>query len=362
MSPALIAVIVVVLAVVVTIIVWSARGKAEPAPPAGSSKRPANSGAAPAVPSKPASAKPAVPSKPASAKPKSAGPARAADTEAAPAPSAGQHSLYPNQPGEDVLDEEEPEGASGPHRLILVTAVGMTDPGLRRKHNEDAYVCLDEHNLYAIADGMGMHAAGEVASKVTIEAITEVFTQGLLFDDEDAKRAGRSRRKRLVRTIERANSMVLAMSREVEEYSGMGTTVVMAQFSPAKARVHIAHVGDSRCYRLRGNEIKQMTVDHTLGAVGIQGKTAGLLSRAVGIEKNIEVDVTVDHPEAGDVYLLCSDGLSRMTTDDKILQTVRESGNDLDEAARRLIALANAGGGRDNVTTILIRVDRAPGA
>jgi protein phosphatase len=270
-------------------------------------------------------------------------------------------SLVPARPGDAILDEEEdPDSASGPHKLILVTAVGMTDTGLRRKHNEDAYVCLDEHNLYAIADGMGMHAAGEVAAKLTIEAITEVFTRGLLLDDEDARRAGRSRRKRLVRTIERANDMVLAMSKEVDAYHGMGTTVVIAQFSPAKARVHIAHVGDSRCYRLRGDEIKQLTTDHTLGAVGIRGKTEGVLSRAVGIEPHVEVDVTVDHPEVGDIYLLCSDGLSRMTTDDKILEAVRACGSNLDEAARALIALANAGGGRDNVTTILVRVDAAP--
>jgi protein phosphatase len=99
-----------------------------------------------------------------------------------------------------------------------------------------------------------------------------------------------------------------------------------------------------------------MTTDHTLGSIGITGKTSGILSRAVGIEENIEVDISVDEPQIGDIYLLCSDGLSRMTTDDKILSTVRAS-SDLDDAVRNLIVLANEGGGRDNVTTILIRVD-----
>jgi protein phosphatase len=248
---------------------------------------------------------------------------------------------------------EETDVDTGPQKLILVTAVGMTDPGLRRKHNEDAYACLEDHNLFAIADGMGLHAAGEVASKLTIEAITEAYEKG---QPEPHRSPRGTRAKRLVGVIERANQIVFEMANEVEAYSGMGTTVVIAHFSPSKQRVHIAHVGDSRCYRLRAGEIKQLTVDHTLGSVGIVGKTSAILSRAVGIEENVEVDLTTVTCEVGDIYLLCSDGLSRMTTDDKILQTVR-SHSDLDDASRALITLANEGGGRDNVTTILIRVD-----
>ena len=253
--------------------------------------------------------------------------------------------------GVDHVQEEE---GSGPNRLVLVTAVGMTDPGLKRKHNEDAYVMLPNDNLYAIADGMGMHAAGEVASKLTIEAIADAFENKLYIDDSDSKPGARGRR--LVRIVEHANRIVLAMANEVEAYHGMGTTVVMAYFSPSKERMYVAHVGDSRCYRIRGDEMKQLTVDHTLGNVGIIGKTSSILTRAVGIEENVDVDINMDHPQPKDIYLLCSDGLSRMTTDAKILETVRTYG-DIDEATRKLIELAKEGGGRDNITTILIRVD-----
>lgn len=255
----------------------------------------------------------------------------------------------------DNCETEDESDLTGPHKLILVTAVGRTDPGLRRKHNEDSYLMAHAFNTYAIADGMGMHAAGEVASKLTIEAISEAFERALFVEPDDPT-GQRNRRKRLTRIIENANKLVLSMSQEVESYHGMGTTVVLIQFSPSKQRAYIAHVGDSRCYRVRGEEMKQLTIDHTLGNIGIIGKTSAILSRAVGIEENIEIDTAIDHPEMGDIYLLCSDGLSRMASDEKILETIRSTA-DLEEANHRLITLANEAGGRDNVTAILIRVD-----
>jgi protein phosphatase len=140
----------------------------------------------------------------------------------------------------------------------------------------------------------------------------------------------------------------------------MGTTVVSAVFSPYSQRAFIAHVGDSRCYRLRGNEITQLTADHTLGAAGFKGKRAVLLSRAVGVEEHVDVDVGMESPQPDDVYLLCSDGLTRMVDDALILATVTENRHDLDAAVAKLIALANERGGRDNITAILVRVDDAP--
>ena len=104
----------------------------------------------------------------------------------------------------------------------------------------------------------------------------------------------------------------------------MGTTVVSCYFSPNNQRVYIAHVGDSRCYRYRGTSLTQLTKDHTLGAAGIQGRSSSVLSRAVGVEERVEVDMTMESPLPGDVYLLCSDGLSRMVTDEEIGQTLGE--------------------------------------
>jgi protein phosphatase len=117
-------------------------------------------------------------------------------------------------------------------------------------------------------------------------------------------------------------------------------------------------VGDSRCYRLRSGKLTQLTQDHTLGAAGIQGKSAAVLSRAVGIEENVEVDVAMESPLPGDIYLLCSDGLSRMVKDEELQDTL-EKVKDLEEANRVLIEKANQGGGRDNITAILVRVDDA---
>lgn len=253
----------------------------------------------------------------------------------------------------DIEEEEEP---TGPNALILVTAVGRTDPGLKRKHNEDAYAILEDHHLFVIADGMGRHAAGEIASQLCVDAISESFKTsdfGPVRTPPLPKRASRLRGSILV-----GNDRILAAARDNDAYAGMGTTVVSAYFSPNNQRVYIAHVGDSRCYRLRGDKLTQLTTDHTLGAAGIQGKSAMVLSRAVGIEENVEVDVCMESPLPGDIYLLCSDGLSRMVSDED-LQLTLEKEKDLEQANRVLIDKANQGGGRDNITAILVRVDDA---
>jgi serine/threonine protein phosphatase PrpC len=251
---------------------------------------------------------------------------------------------------------EEDDAPTGPHALILVTAVARTDPGLKRKNNEDAYAVLEDHHLFVIADGMGRHAAGEVASKLAVEAIQESFTKGDFGSDREPplpKRAARLRGAILA-----ANARVFADAASHDDHAGMGTTVVAAYFSPNNQRVNIAHVGDSRCYRLRAGKLTQLTRDHTLGEAGIQGKSAAVLSRAVGVEEDLEVDVTGETPLPGDIYLLCSDGLSRHVNAEEI-EKVLETTKDLDAASKALIDKANASGGRDNITTILVRVDPA---
>jgi len=253
----------------------------------------------------------------------------------------------------DVEEEEEP---TGPNALILVTAVGRTDPGLKRKHNEDAYAILEDHHLFVIADGMGRHAAGEIASQLCVDAISDAFRTSAFGAQRQPplpKRASRLRGSILL-----ANDRILAAAQENDAYAGMGTTVVSAYFSPNNQRVYIAHVGDSRCYRLRSGKLTQLTTDHTLGAAGITGKSAAVLSRAVGIEENVEVDVSMESPLPGDIYLLCSDGMSRMVQNEQIQDTLEHVKN-LEEANKVLIDKANQGGGRDNITAILVRVDDA---
>jgi serine/threonine protein phosphatase PrpC len=257
----------------------------------------------------------------------------------------------------DIEEEEEP---TGPHALILISAVGRTDPGLKRKHNEDSYSILENHHLFVIADGMGRHAAGEVASKMAVEGISEAFEKKLApsFTPEVTlpKRASL-----LQNAILFANEKIYHKAHDVEEYAGMGTTVVSCYFSANNQRVYIAHVGDSRCYRYRGSSLSQITKDHTLGAAGIQGRSSSVLSRAVGVEERVDVDMTMESPLPGDVYLLCSDGLSRMVTDEEIGETLGAV-RDLDACVAKLIDMANARGGRDNITTILVRVEDAPHA
>jgi serine/threonine protein phosphatase PrpC len=135
----------------------------------------------------------------------------------------------------------------------------------------------------------------------------------------------------------------------------MGTTVVAARFSPNKQRLYVGHVGDSRCYRLRAKELTPLTTDHTMGASGITGPLASHLLRAVGIAPAVKVDLIIGRPRPEDVYLLCSDGLTKMVSDDKIRDILLAEPN-MDRAVEKLVETANAGGGRDNITVILVAV------
>lgn len=277
-----------------------------------------------------------------------------------PPPAAAEHLAHPKV---HVTEEEVPldfgmadEDPTGPQALILVTGVGRTDPGRRRKHNEDAYLVLEEHAVFAIADGMGGYAAGEVASQLAVDVMAEAFRTDTFAGTPDPERPKRG--DELCQSIEMANTAILTQARANEAQAGMGTTVVSARFSPNKQRAYIAHVGDSRAYRIRAGEIKQLTTDHTLGAAGITGPSASKLSRAVGIMDTVEVELTIDAPKVGDHYLLCSDGLSKMVPDEMIKQIVLDPQNtDLTRACERLVETANERGGRDNVSVILVHVE-----
>lgn len=270
---------------------------------------------------------------------------------APPAP-AGKSVVIPmSELAVDVgMEEDDP---TGPQALILVSAVGRTDPGRRRKHNEDAYLVMEDQAVFAIADGMGGYAAGEVASQLAVDVLQEAFNTRTFTGEPDPAMPRRG--DELVRAIQMSNTAILTQARANEAQSGMGTTIVSCRFSPNKQRVYIAHVGDSRLYRIRDGEIKQLTTDHTLGAVGITGPAASKLSRAVGIQDVVDVDLNIDAPKVGDSYLLCSDGLSKMVPEPMIREVV-EQHPDLDACVERLVTLANERGGRDNVTVILVRV------
>jgi serine/threonine protein phosphatase PrpC len=320
-------------------VIWAWRRPAEPSA-AGSSPTPAHPGRAPEPPP---AAKPVVPSEP----PPSG---NHDDTERLEPLS---HRSASALTGADSPDDDA--DATMPNALILVTAHGRTDPGLKRKHNEDALLLLEAHHLFLIADGMGRHAAGEVASQLAVDAVGSAFVTGD-FGDFPRDATLTERGGRLKRAIQVANKRVFDEAHNVDAYSGMGTTVVSAYFSLNRKRVYVAHVGDSRCYRLRGTTLRQLTQDHTLEAAGIKGPTGAYLSRAVGIEENVEVDVLMETVERNDTYLLCSDGLSRMATDEEIREIIVAETN-LQVAVQRLIDLANARGGKDNVTVILVRAE-----
>jgi protein phosphatase len=280
----------------------------------------------------------------------------AAKKEPSPLPKLHQDEAAGSQGslGVHISVDDEDDAPTGPFPLILVTAVARTDPGLKRAHNEDAYAILEDHHLFVIADGMGRHAAGEVASQLCVDAIAESFRTSNFGPSRSPPLPRRA--SRLRGAIFVANDRIYREAQGNGAYTGMGTTVVCAYFSPNNQYVCIAHVGDSRCYRLRAGKLIQLTKDHTLGAAGIQGKTSALLSRAVGIDKTVEVDINVESPLPGDTYLLCSDGLSRMVEAPEIQSTL-ESISDLNDATRILVEKANERGGRDNITTILVRVD-----
>jgi protein phosphatase len=268
--------------------------------------------------------------------------------------------VEPGEPGavpilyDDDAAVDEPTGVTA---MILVSAIGQTDRGLRRRRNEDSYLVLAENNLFVIADGMGGHAGGEVASRLAVETMERAFKQQS-FDGDPYPNVPR-RGSELAQSIQMANRTIYDASRRDSALSDMGTTVVGALFSPNKQRLYVGHVGDSRCYRLRQREMRQLTTDHTMAAVGmVAGPFAAHLHRAVGIAPTVKVDLIIAKPRPQDIYVICSDGLSKMVSDDEIRDILLDERN-LQRATERLVARANDVGGRDNITVILIEV-RSP--
>jgi PPM family protein phosphatase len=234
--------------------------------------------------------------------------------------------------------------------MTLGRSVGLSDTGRKRRHNEDAYVM--EPPLFAIADGMGGAQAGEIASRLAAETIR--------------KEAGSSRSIEMVTSlVQAANRRVYDRARQESGLSGMGTTMTVALVEDGV--VSIAHVGDSRAYLIREGTLSQLTEDHSLVAELIRsGKLSpeeaerhpqrSVITRALGTDPDVDVDVYTVEPQPGDLFLLCSDGLTSMVGDETILEIAEENRHDLDAAARALIARANRGGGEDNITVIFFDI------
>jgi protein phosphatase len=238
--------------------------------------------------------------------------------------------------------------------LILVTATAQTDIGLRRKHNEDSVLAREDHGLFVVADGMGGYHGGEIASQLAVATIERAFTTQTFDGPEDD--AIPRRASELARAIQMANEAILEQAEANKQLEGMGTTVCAARFSPNKQRVYVGHVGDSRVYCYRDGKLRQMTTDHTMRDLGITGMGADHLSRAVGVWPVVPVDIVLGKPRPGDVYVLCSDGLTKMVNDSDI-RTALAASSTPDVIVKALVRAANAQGGKDNVSVIVVRVD-----
>jgi serine/threonine protein phosphatase PrpC len=234
---------------------------------------------------------------------------------------------------------------------MLGRAAGLSDTGRRRRHNEDAYVVRPP--LFAVADGMGGAQAGEIASRLAAAALEEPLSE---------RQDGQAR---VVSLIQEANRRVHRRSLEDPQASGMGTTMTVALVD--ESIVWIGHVGDSRAYLLRDGALQQLTDDHSLVAELVRsGKVPAedaqshpqrsVITRAVGTDPDVDVDTFPVEPRIGDVFLICSDGLTDMVDDETIREIVAQNTNDLDAAARELVRLANRRGGEDNITVVFFEI------
>ncbi len=245
-----------------------------------------------------------------------------------------------------------------------VTIHGHSDVGLSRDHNEDDFICEPDMNLAILADGMGGHNAGEVASQIAVQQVCNALKAVLRPEFELSSDI---QYKDIVRdAVELANTEIHDHSTEHPECAGMGTTLVSALIRDDK--IILSNVGDSRIYRLRDKSLEQLTNDHSLvqelvdnGYLSAEeaslSVSKNLITRALGIGAEVEVDVFVHDISDGDLYLLCSDGLSDLVEDDAIESGLNDNAGDLVAAAKALIGQANTNGGTDNITVILVSVE-----
>jgi PPM family protein phosphatase len=253
-------------------------------------------------------------------------------------------------------------------RMADLAIAGITDPGMLRPNNEDRISTTPELGLAVVADGMGGHQAGEVASGMAVDVVTrhliDVFSRETQLVDEEAADPSSAELRAVGEAIALANTAIFELAQSSPNCSGMGTTVVVTLFHEDK--VCIGHVGDSRLYRYRNDTLELITEDHSLvqelvtrGLITPEearnSVNKNLVTRALGIEPTVESQLTEQTLQDQDIYLLCSDGLNDVLPDDVTAQLLKEHGSDLRAAADRLVAQVNARGGPDNVSVVLVR-------
>jgi serine/threonine protein phosphatase PrpC len=230
-------------------------------------------------------------------------------------------------------------------------AASVTDKGRRRLRNEDAYVC--QPPLFAVADGMGGAQAGELASRLAAASLEE-------FSRDRGEQSAAD-------LVQEANARIYRRSREDPAAAGMGSTITLALVDGAAGAVALAHVGDSRAYLLRGGSLEQLTHDHSLVAELVRSgrlteeeaenhPQRSVITRVLGTDPDVDVDTLTVAAEPGDLYVLCSDGLTAMLRDDEILAVLEEAEGEPERAARMLVAAANQAGGDDNITVVAFEV------
>ncbi|MEL7310399.1 MAG: Stp1/IreP family PP2C-type Ser/Thr phosphatase [Pseudomonadota bacterium] len=244
----------------------------------------------------------------------------------------------------------------------------ITDTGRVREHNEDAIATNGEAGLLVLADGMGGYNAGEVASGIAVKTVHGLLSDSVMREKrgEIESTTGFMRQSIALRDgVRRANKIIHQTAQSQPQCEGMGTTIVAALFYDD--RVSVAHVGDSRLYRVRGGELRQITLDHSLLQELVdrgfyseeeaqRSTNRNYVTRALGVEPQVEVEIQEAAVEVDDIYLLCSDGLPDMVEDEDIHLTISTFSDNLEVAAKQLVTLANEHGGRDNISVMLAKI------
>jgi serine/threonine protein phosphatase PrpC len=250
-----------------------------------------------------------------------------------------------------------------------ITIMGLTDVGIVRSKNEDSIGFDSALGLVVLADGMGGHRGGEIASSMTVDTIIDSLQKRLpeISPGEVDEASGFSLESICIQdAVVEANQHVYRAAEANPEQKGMGTTIVVLQFY--NNSFSLAHIGDSRCYRLRADRFEQITKDHSLLQELIDrgfytpeearnSMNKNLVTRALGIDPIVMPDIQEDIVLKNDIYLLCSDGLTDLVEDEDIYLTIKQFSANLEEAAKQLITKANQNGGKDNISVMLCRID-----
>lgn len=250
-----------------------------------------------------------------------------------------------------------------------ITVVRQTHVGLVREHNEDAIASDLSIGLLLLADGMGGYKAGEVASEIAVLMIASELTESMQHGARHSQSLPRRlpESKIMIDAVKKTNATIYHISQNEPQCAGMGTTLVAAIFTDNQ--LIVGHIGDSRLYRLRGEILTQLTEDHSLiqeqinaGLISLEqaevSTKRNLVTRALGVDEEVELELQIFEVAVGDLYLLCSDGLSDLVNDAAIVKILLNAGNNITFAANKLIETANENGGSDNISVIIAQVHK----